>query len=158
MDDHFPLIQLQNLSKVFYTDEVETHALDGVNLAIHPGEYVAISGPSGCGKSTLLSILGLLDSPTAGEYTLNGCPVAQLRPGRPGADPQPGDRLHLPELQLDQGADPDLAPGLSAGVTAAGRPAASPRIGSDYRLPNARIAQAVRSPIRRSNGRLRCLM
>ena len=50
-----------------------------MNLAIHPGEYVAISGPSGCGKSTLLSILGLLDTPTAGDYTLNGCPVAQLR-------------------------------------------------------------------------------
>ena len=79
MNDHPPLIQLQNLSKVFYTDEVETRALDGVSLDIHPGEYVAISGPSGCGKSTLLSILGLLDSPSAGDYTLNGCPVAQLR-------------------------------------------------------------------------------
>ena len=72
------LIQLQNVSKIFYTDEVETHALDAVDLAIHPGEYVAISGPSGCGKSTLLSILGLLDSPTTGDYTLNGQPVAQL--------------------------------------------------------------------------------
>ena len=79
MNDSPPLIQLQNLSKVFYTDEVETRALDGVSLDIHPGEYVAISGPSGCGKSTLLSILGLLDTPSAGDYTLNGCPVAQLR-------------------------------------------------------------------------------
>ena len=78
MSEASALIQLQNVSKVFYTDEVETHALDGVDLSIHPGEYVAISGPSGCGKSTLLSILGLLDSPTAGDYTLNGWPVAQL--------------------------------------------------------------------------------
>ena len=72
------LLGLENVSKIFYTDEVETHALDGVDLAIYPGEYIAISGPSGCGKSTLLSILGLLDSPTAGDYTLNGRPVAQL--------------------------------------------------------------------------------
>ena len=72
------LIDLENVSKIFYADEVETHALDGIDLAIHTGEYVAISGPSGCDKSTLLSILGLLDSPTAGDYTLNGRPVAQL--------------------------------------------------------------------------------
>ena len=78
MNEATALIRLQNVSKVFYTDEVETHALDGVTLDVHPGEYVAISGPSGCGKSTLLSILGLLDSPTAGDYTLNGRPVAQL--------------------------------------------------------------------------------
>ena len=78
MSEASALIQLQNVSKIFYTDEVETHALDGIDLSIHPGEYVAISGPSGCGKSTLLSILGLLDSPTAGDYTLNGRPVAQL--------------------------------------------------------------------------------
>ncbi len=72
------LIDLENVSKVFYTDEVETHALEDVTLGVYPGEYVVISGPSGCGKSTLLSILGLLDSPTAGNYTLNGRPVAQL--------------------------------------------------------------------------------
>ena len=72
------LIHLRDISKVFYTDEVETHALDGVTLDIAPGDYVAISGPSGWGKSTLLSILGLLDTPTAGDYTLNGRPVAQL--------------------------------------------------------------------------------
>ena len=78
MSEEPALIQLENVSKIFYTDEVETHALDDVTLAIHPGEYVAISGPSGCGKSTLLSILGLLDSPTAGDYTLSGRPVAQL--------------------------------------------------------------------------------
>lgn len=72
------LIDLEDVSKIFYTDEVETRALDGIDLAIHAGEYVAISGPSGCGKSTLLSILGLLDSPTAGDYALNGRPVARL--------------------------------------------------------------------------------
>ena len=60
------LIQIEDLTKVFYTDEVETHALSGVHLAIRKGEYVAMSGPSGCGKSTLLSIIGLLDTPTGG--------------------------------------------------------------------------------------------
>jgi putative ABC transport system ATP-binding protein len=77
-----PLIQLQDLKKVFYTDEVETHALAGIHLTIDRGEYVAISGPSGCGKSTLLSILGLLDSPTAGTYTLNDQPVQDLDLGQ----------------------------------------------------------------------------
>ena len=72
------LIHLENLTKVFQTDEVETHALAGVHLEIHKGDYVAISGPSGCGKSTLLSILGLLDSPTGGTYTLNGTAVQEL--------------------------------------------------------------------------------
>ena len=72
------LIHLDGVTKVFYTDEVETHALDHISIDIRNGEYVAISGPSGCGKSTLLSILGLLDSPTDGSYTLNGRPVAQL--------------------------------------------------------------------------------
>ena len=78
MSEAAALIHLEGVSKVFYTDEVETHALDGVTFDISPGEYVAISGPSGCGKSTLLSILGLLDTPTAGDYTLNGRPVGQL--------------------------------------------------------------------------------
>jgi len=73
-----PLIKLEGITKVFYTDEVETHALSGIHLAIQPGEYVAIAGPSGCGKSTLLSLLGLLDSPTEGSYVLNGQPVANL--------------------------------------------------------------------------------
>jgi len=73
-----PLIEIENLTKVFYTDEVETHALSGVHLAIRKGEYVAMSGPSGCGKSTLLSIIGLLDTPTAGSYHLNQQPVENL--------------------------------------------------------------------------------
>src|SRR3989454_2675277 len=72
------LIKLDSIKKVFYTDEVETHALSGIHLDIRKGEYVSIAGPSGCGKSTLLSILGLLDSPTEGNYTLNGQPVANL--------------------------------------------------------------------------------
>jgi putative ABC transport system ATP-binding protein len=72
------LIRLENISKVFHTDEVETHALDNVNLEIAEGEYVSIAGPSGSGKTTLLSILGLLDSPTTGEYMLAGQPVANL--------------------------------------------------------------------------------
>jgi putative ABC transport system ATP-binding protein len=61
-----PLIHLDGVTKVFFTDEVETHALAGIHLEIKSGEYIAIAGPSGCGKSTLLSILGLLDSPTEG--------------------------------------------------------------------------------------------
>jgi putative ABC transport system ATP-binding protein len=72
------LIHLENVSKVFYTDEVETHALSGIHLDIISGEFISIAGPSGCGKSTLLSILGLLDTPTDGEYVLNRKPVAQL--------------------------------------------------------------------------------
>ena len=73
-----PVIKLQDLTKVFSTEEVETHALSQVSLEIARGEYVAIGGPSGCGKSTLLSILGLLDSPTTGSYQLNDRPVAEL--------------------------------------------------------------------------------
>src|SRR5438034_9417694 len=74
-----PLIHLSDVKKVFYTDEVETHALAGIHLDIKKGEYLSIEGPSGCGKSTLLSILGLLDSPTDGTYSLNGRPVQGLK-------------------------------------------------------------------------------
>ena len=73
-----PLIRLEGVAKVFFTDEVETHALSGIDFEIRDGEYIAISGPSGCGKSTLLSILGLLDTPTAGVYRLNGKSVEDL--------------------------------------------------------------------------------
>src|SRR5438128_5994484 len=72
------LIRLENVTKVFHTDEVETHALSSVGFEIQDGEYVSIAGPSGCGKSTLLAILGLLDTPTGGDYWLNGKPVANL--------------------------------------------------------------------------------
>ena len=72
------LIDLSGLSKVFYTEEVETHALSNINLSIGTGEFVSISGPSGCGKTTLLSILGLLDSPSSGKYELDNTPVENL--------------------------------------------------------------------------------
>jgi putative ABC transport system ATP-binding protein len=73
------LINLDSVTKVFVTDEVETHALAGIHLNITRGEYVSIAGPSGCGKSTLLAILGLLDTPSGGQYTLNKQPVANLK-------------------------------------------------------------------------------
>jgi len=69
---------MDSVTKVFYTDEVETHALAGIHLEINQGDYISIAGPSGCGKSTLLSILGLLDSPSEGIYQLNGKPVQGL--------------------------------------------------------------------------------
>src|SRR5207253_2321387 len=74
-----PLIRLDSVSKVFVTDEVETHALQSIHFDVKKGEYLSISGPSGCGKSTLLAILGLLDTPTDGIYTLNGKSVANLK-------------------------------------------------------------------------------
>ena len=73
-----PLLRLEGVTKVFLTDEVETHALSGIHLQINKGEFVSIAGPSGCGKSTLLAILGLLDSPTEGTYTLSGKNVSDL--------------------------------------------------------------------------------
>src|SRR5438309_11697360 len=72
------LIHLDGVTKVFLTDEVETHALSGIHLDIRTGEYVSIAGPSGCGKSTLLSILGLLDTPSGGSYSLKCTEVANL--------------------------------------------------------------------------------
>jgi len=74
------IIELSGLSKVFFTDEVETHALSEISLEVREGEYLAVAGPSGCGKSTLLSILGLLDAPSGGEYRLDGEPIARLDP------------------------------------------------------------------------------
>jgi len=72
------LIKLENIKKIFYTDEVETHALSNISLTINKGEYVSISGPSGCGKSTLLSLIGLLDSPSEGEYQLSEHDVSNI--------------------------------------------------------------------------------
>jgi putative ABC transport system ATP-binding protein len=72
------MIELRGITKIFQTDEVETHALSGVHLSIRAGEYVSIEGPSGCGKTTLLSLLGLLDSPSDGSYLLQGNPVSDL--------------------------------------------------------------------------------
>jgi putative ABC transport system ATP-binding protein len=79
MENGQALIHLDGVTKVFVTDEVETHALAGIHIEIKKGEYVSIAGPSGCGKSTLLAILGLLDSPTDGTYILNGKPVQSLK-------------------------------------------------------------------------------
>jgi putative ABC transport system ATP-binding protein len=78
MTERPPVIEMQGVTKIFYTDEVETHALSEVDLTVQPGEYLCVSGPSGCGKSTLLSIAGLLDTPTQGKYLLNGRPVEDL--------------------------------------------------------------------------------
>jgi len=75
-----PLLRLEGVTKVFLTDNVETHALSGIHLEIDKGEFVSIAGPSGCGKSTLLAILGLLDSPTEGDYMLSGKAVSDLPP------------------------------------------------------------------------------
>jgi len=79
MNEKDELIRLDGVTKVFVTDEVETHALAGIHMEIRRGEYVTIAGPSGCGKSTLLAILGLLDTPTDGTFTLNGRPVQGLK-------------------------------------------------------------------------------
>lgn len=79
MENGQSLIHLDGVTKVFVTDEVETHALAGIHIEVKKGEYISISGPSGCGKSTLLAILGLLDSPSEGTYTLNGKPVQNLK-------------------------------------------------------------------------------
>jgi putative ABC transport system ATP-binding protein len=76
--NEIPLIELKNVSRVFLTGQVETHALENVDLAVRRGEYLCISGPSGCGKTTLLSILGLLDQPTAGAHLFKGRPVENL--------------------------------------------------------------------------------
>jgi putative ABC transport system ATP-binding protein len=80
MDADRSMIRLEGVTKIFYTDEIETHALSGVHIEIRKGEFVSIAGPSGCGKSTLLSILGLLDTPTAGRYILEGKEVSALKP------------------------------------------------------------------------------
>jgi len=84
--DPRPLIELNEVKKVFFTEEVETHALSHIHLEIPEGEFLSIAGPSGCGKSTLLSLLGLLDTPTGGEYLLDG----------QRSYPEPSHRVRLP--------------------------------------------------------------
>ncbi len=95
------LIRLERITKVFHTDEVETHALSEVHLEIKPGEFVSIAGPSGCGKSTLLSILGLLDSPTGGDYWIHRDHVQHLSIIKSHTYSQSRDRIHFPGIQLD---------------------------------------------------------
>ncbi len=97
-----PLIKLEGVTKVFLTDEVETHALAGIHLEIFKGEYLSIGGPSGCGKSTLLAILGLLDTPSNGTYTLNSRAVQSLKMSGTRPHPQSRDRLYFPGLQPDR--------------------------------------------------------
>ena len=101
MTDAGTMIRMENITKVFYTDEVETHALSGIHMEIRKGEYVSIAGPSGSGKSTLLALIGLLDSPSEGSYILNLQPVASLNISRAIAHSQSRDRIHLPEFQSD---------------------------------------------------------
>ncbi|MDE3270821.1 ABC transporter ATP-binding protein [Pseudoalteromonas sp. G4] len=76
--DNTPVIELTNVSKIYFSDDVETHALSDINLQIHKGDYIAISGPSGCGKSTLLSVMGLLDDVTSGSYKIEGVDTSSL--------------------------------------------------------------------------------
>src|SRR5262249_61162514 len=90
-----PVIRLEGVTKVFFTDEVETHALSGIHLEIANGEYVSIAGPSGCGKSTLLSILGLLDTPTRGDFWFNGKPAGNLTLSGPARIRNRGTRVHF---------------------------------------------------------------
>ena len=97
-----PLLRLAGVTKVFLTDEVETHALSGIHLDIREGEYVSIAGPSGCGKTTLLSILGLLDTPSDGSYALKGHEVANLSFAAARARSQPRNRFHLSKFQFDR--------------------------------------------------------
>jgi putative ABC transport system ATP-binding protein len=78
MNEGETMIRLEGVTKTFFTDDIETRALQDVDLDIERGEFVSIAGPSGCGKSTLLAILGLLDAPTSGKYTLDGDEVATL--------------------------------------------------------------------------------
>lgn len=95
------MIKLENIQKVFRTEEVETVALGGVSLEVNKGEFVAIMGPSGCGKSTLLNILGLLDNPTSGRYWLDGQEVGTLEGEPAHGCAQGADWLRVPELQSD---------------------------------------------------------
>jgi predicted ABC-type transport system involved in lysophospholipase L1 biosynthesis ATPase subunit len=92
------VIEARELTKVYGRGENRVEALTGMSMNVEPGEWIAIMGPSGSGKSTLMNLIGLLDRPTSGSYTLNGREVSRLR-GRAGARPQGSHRVRLPELQ-----------------------------------------------------------
>jgi len=141
MSESAPLIELEDLRRVYRTETVETHALGGIDLVIERGEYVTIEGPSGCGKSTLLTILGLLDEPTSGEYRLAGVPVNEI-------DAEERARLRnreigfifqsfnlIPEMTVDENVELPLL--YRRGVTAAERreavAAALERVGMSHR-------------------------
>ena len=97
-----PLIALAGIKKVFYTDEVETHALSDIHLEIRKGEYLAIAGPSGCGKTTLLSILGPARLAHRGQLHARRAAGLAAHGVRARAGPEPADRVHLPGLQPDR--------------------------------------------------------
>ncbi|MFO7288270.1 MAG: ABC transporter ATP-binding protein [Gammaproteobacteria bacterium] len=141
MSESAPLIELEDLRRVYRTETVETHALGGIDLVIERGEYVTIEGPSGCGKSTLLTILGLLDEPTSGEYRLAGVPVNEI-------DAEERARLRnreigfifqsfnlIPEMTVEENVELPLL--YRRGVTAAERreavAAALERVGMSHR-------------------------
>ena len=124
MTDSTPLIELNGVGKVFYTEDLETHALSDVQLDIERGEFLSIAGPSGCGKSTLLSVIGLLDDATAGEYRLEGDPVhglsvverARIRNQAIGFAPAYDPRIVIAAV-VEHG-HPDGAPSLAVPLAA----------------------------------------
>jgi putative ABC transport system ATP-binding protein len=135
------LIRLERITKLFQTDEVETHALSQVSLTILQGEFVAISGPSGCGKTTLLSVLGLLEPPTSGEYKLDGRSVAALAPAERARvrNRQIGFIFQsfnlIPGLSVAENVELPLTyRGLSAADRAQRSRAALDRVGMSHRL------------------------
>ena len=158
-----PLIRLQGVSRIFHTDEVETHALSRIDLEIRAGEYLAVCGPSGCGKTTLLSILGLLDSPSEGSYVLAGEPVSTLSAAQRArvraraigfifqafnliGDLNVYENVELP-LTLPRHARGGAAGGGARGA-GAGRPAASPPA-----LPGAAVGRPAAARRRGARGR-----
>ena len=136
------MISLAGVTKVFYTDDLETHALDGIHLDVAQGEFLSISGPSGCGKSTLLAILGLLDSPTEGKYAARRPRGRRAHAGCAREGAQRAHRLHLPGLQPDRrpdgAAERRAAPDLPRGMTADERRKAAlhalERVGMSHRV------------------------
>ena len=149
---HAPLIRTVGLCKLYTTEEVETTALDNVNLEIAEGEFAAIMGPSGCGKSTLLNLLGLLDNPSEGEYYLLDEEVATYSGASAGESAQGDDRLCLSVVQPDQRIDGTrecrVASALhgDAGYGAQAAGAVDPRRHADHPPREALSAPAFRRP------------